>query len=249
MRVLPAEPREDQRLVVLVASAAVAAAFFVALFVIAIGLPRRTVSVRAAPVRLRIVEVAPRPREVSPPPPPVPRERERHRAARRAPRPADPTPLNPEPRPADPPAEAPVPLIAGLTLSSTTAAGRGPRFGVGNTQLGTPGARAGDPDASSSSSAPLVVGAARVEARLLEGAAPDYSSEARREGVEGVVVLALTLDASGHVEQARVIRGLGYGLDEAALRAARETRWAAATLDGAPVRSFRRFTVRFTLRS
>jgi len=250
MRASPAEAGEERRRVVLVGSAVVAAALFVGLFGALLAIPARAVRARVAPVRLRIVESTLRPAAVDPPPAPRPPEREPRRAVRRAPRLADPTPALPESpaaAAAEPTVTEPVPLVAGLTLSSTTAAGRGPRFGVGNTELGTPGARAADPAVAASP--PTAAGTARVEARLLDGAAPEYSSEARREGIEGVVVLALKIDASGHVEEARVVRGLGHGLDEPALQAARETRWAPATLAGTAVSSTRRFTVRFTLRS
>ena len=42
----------------------------------------------------------------------------------------------------------------------------------------------------------------------------------------------VTVDESGHVINARVISGLGYGLDEAALAAAKATPFEAATQCG-----------------
>lgn len=62
-------------------------------------------------------------------------------------------------------------------------------------------------------------------------------------------MLSITINAAGYVESASVVSGLGHGLDESALRAARETLWAPALLDGQPVRTTRRFNVRFTLQS
>jgi TonB family protein len=60
-------------------------------------------------------------------------------------------------------------------------------------------------------------------------------------------VLSITINPRGRVEDASVLRGLGAGLDESALTAARNTLWSPATIDGEPVRSTRRFNVRFTL--
>jgi protein TonB len=76
---------------------------------------------------------------------------------------------------------------------------------------------------------------------------PHYPPAAKRDGVEGVVVLFITINEKGRVDSARVLRGIGSGLDESALDAARTTTWFPATIDGQPVRSTRRFNVRFSL--
>ena len=47
----------------------------------------------------------------------------------------------------------------------------------------------------------------------------EYSEEAARARIEGVVQVAFVLDAEGKASNARVVRGLGYGLDEKALEA------------------------------
>jgi len=46
-----------------------------------------------------------------------------------------------------------------------------------------------------------------------------YPAAAESAGIEGRVRLRVALDARGHVTSARVLRGLGYGLDEAAVDA------------------------------
>jgi protein TonB len=46
-----------------------------------------------------------------------------------------------------------------------------------------------------------------------------YPAAAESAGIEGKVRLRVALDARGHVTSARVLRGLGYGLDEAAVEA------------------------------
>jgi protein TonB len=65
--------------------------------------------------------------------------------------------------------------------------------------------------------------------------APKYTMQARQAEIEGVVRVQVTVDESGHVLNARVISGLGYGLDESALAAARATSFEPATQCGKPV--------------
>lgn len=67
------------------------------------------------------------------------------------------------------------------------------------------------------------------------------------DGVEGTVHLELVVGVSGSVESARLVRGVGYGLDEAALRAARRFRFAAATKGGRPVRVRMGWSMQFRL--
>ena len=43
---------------------------------------------------------------------------------------------------------------------------------------------------------------------------PRYTEEARRVGVQGVVILKLLLSASGDIDRIRVVRRLPYGLTE-----------------------------------
>jgi periplasmic protein TonB len=65
--------------------------------------------------------------------------------------------------------------------------------------------------------------------------APKYTLEARQAEVEGVVRVEVTVDETGHVVSARVVSGLGYGLDEAALTAARASTFEPASRCGKPV--------------
>ena len=64
-----------------------------------------------------------------------------------------------------------------------------------------------------------------------------YPADAERAGVEGKVRLRVALDARGHVSSARVLRGLGHGLDEAAVEAlTRRCHFSPAIAnDGRPV--------------
>lgn len=59
-----------------------------------------------------------------------------------------------------------------------------------------------------------------------------YPAEAAAAGIHGAVELLLTVDQTGRVQEAQVERGLGAGLDEAALVAARQFVFQPATRDG-----------------
>jgi TonB family protein len=67
---------------------------------------------------------------------------------------------------------------------------------------------------------------------------PEYTEEAKRAGIEGDIVLALTISATGQVLAAEVLEGLGHGLDEAAEKAARQLEFSPARLaDGTPFKA------------
>jgi protein TonB len=65
--------------------------------------------------------------------------------------------------------------------------------------------------------------------------APKYTMQARQAEIEGVVRVEVTVDESGHVLSARVLSGLGYGLDESAIAAAKATTFEPATRCGKAV--------------
>jgi TonB family protein len=65
---------------------------------------------------------------------------------------------------------------------------------------------------------------------------PMYSAEALKLNLEGEVLLEVVFPASGgEVQVNRVVKGLGHGLDEAAIRAAREIKYKPALSNGHPV--------------
>ena len=63
---------------------------------------------------------------------------------------------------------------------------------------------------------------------------PAYTAEARRMRVEGEVLLEVVFGASGSLHVRRVVRGLGYGLDDNALAAAQRIQFRPARRDGQP---------------
>ena len=67
---------------------------------------------------------------------------------------------------------------------------------------------------------------------ILSKPSPVYTDEARKLGIEGEVLVEVIFRASGQVETVRVVKGLGHGLDEAALRAAEQIRFKPAIQEG-----------------
>lgn len=64
---------------------------------------------------------------------------------------------------------------------------------------------------------------------------PDYSPEARALKIEGIVTLEVEFSAARQARVLRVVRGLGHGLDEMAIRAAEQIRFKPAQSAGKPV--------------
>jgi protein TonB len=74
-------------------------------------------------------------------------------------------------------------------------------------------------------------------ADILSKPRPDYTDEARRFKIEGEVLLEVLFGASGEARVLRTIRGLGHGLDENAVSAARKIHFRPAQRDGEAVDS------------
>ena len=66
---------------------------------------------------------------------------------------------------------------------------------------------------------------------------PIYTEEARRLKLEGEVLLEVMFGANGQLQVNRVVRGLGQGLDEAAIAAANKMRFKPALRNGQPMDS------------
>lgn len=76
-----------------------------------------------------------------------------------------------------------------------------------------------------------------------------YPEEAKKAGVEGPVVMELLIDETGVVRQVNVVTGPGYGLNEAAVEAAKKFRFSPAMMDQKPVAVKIRYTYRFVLQN
>jgi TonB family protein len=66
---------------------------------------------------------------------------------------------------------------------------------------------------------------------------PVYSEEARARKIEGEVLLEVLFGANGQLHVNRIVQGLGYGLDEAAIAAANKMQFRPALQNGSPVDS------------
>jgi len=66
---------------------------------------------------------------------------------------------------------------------------------------------------------------------------PVYTEEARNLKLEGEVLLEVMFGANGQLHVNRVVRGMGHGLDEAAIAAANKMRFKPALRNGQPVDS------------
>jgi len=85
-----------------------------------------------------------------------------------------------------------------------------------------PEAVADSPQGASGNLEAVSVGAVTEPPKVLKEKKIPYPVSAERAGIEGVVELLLVINAEGIVESAEVIRGPGYGLNEAALAAIKE---------------------------
>ncbi|HEX6649767.1 MAG TPA: energy transducer TonB [Pyrinomonadaceae bacterium] len=77
--------------------------------------------------------------------------------------------------------------------------------------------------------------------------APEYSDEAKRKGVRGVVVLKCIFRSNGTVTDIKVIAGLPYGLTESAIEAAKQIKFVPATKDGHNVSMWMQLEYNFNL--
>jgi TonB family protein len=78
---------------------------------------------------------------------------------------------------------------------------------------------------------------------------PVYTDEGRRLKIEGEVLLRVVFSATGQIRIVNVMRGLGHGLDESAVRAAQQIQFKPALKDGQPADSEAVIHVEFQLAS
>ncbi len=77
---------------------------------------------------------------------------------------------------------------------------------------------------------------------------PQYSEEARKARYQGTVVLEAIVQKDGSVQIVRVVRSLGFGLDEKAIEALRQWKFSPAKQNGVPVPVALNIEVNFNLR-
>ena len=116
-----------------------------------------------------------------------------------------------------------------LDPKESTGAGMGMGMGTG------PGYREPNPSVSNTASESNVASNVDSKPVLLNNPLPGYTEEARRNKVQGVVVLRLLVDETGSVKNIRIVRGLPDGLNEKAIEAGHKLRFKPAMKDGKPV--------------
>ena len=192
------------------------------------------VPVRKAP---KPVEAAPKP-EPPPPPPPVP----------------------PEPLP---PVVAPVATVAANEVEKPgvidepapkQSESRGPGVGGGvGTGTGTglgkgDGSGIGDGSGGGMGGGPYRPGSGVLPPRLLREVKAAYTEDARRSNLEGEVVLEIVVRRDVSVGDVKLLRGLPQGLNDRAIAAVRQWRFAPATRHGQAVDVLVEVAVEFKLR-
>ncbi len=76
----------------------------------------------------------------------------------------------------------------------------------------------------------------------------DYPTIARENGISGRVIVNFVVEKDGSISNVKVTRGLGYGLDEAAVNAVKKLkRFSPAKQDGKSVRSYYSLPIRCDL--
>ncbi len=132
--------------------------------------------------------------------------------------------------------------------SRGTGAGGGAGSGAG-TGLGSgDGSGVGPGSGGGTGGGPYRPGSGVQPPRLLKEVRADYTDAGRRSGITGDVVLEIVVRHDGSVGDVRVLRRLGAGLDERAVEAVRQWRFAPATRQGTPVDVVVQVAVEFRLR-
>jgi len=86
-----------------------------------------------------------------------------------------------------------------------------------------------------------------VAPRKIHAPAPVFPNKARKKRVEGVVIVESIIDTEGCVIRAKVLKGLGYGLDESALESTQGWVFEPARFDGHSVPVIYNLTLNYRL--
>ena len=121
--------------------------------------------------------------------------------------------------------------------------GDGDGTGVGNGK----GPGAGPGEGGDSGGGLREFGGASTAPVVLFKVEPEFSEEARKAKLQGVVVLYGEVDTNGRLRNIRVTQGLGLGLEEKAIEAVKQWRFRPGTRDGKPVVSAAAIEVNFHL--
>lgn len=127
-------------------------------------------------------------------------------------------------------AKAPeLPPSQGPGVGGSVGSGKGTGIGQGD------GPGVGEGSGGGTGGGPYRPGSGVEPPRLLREVRADYSDEARRANVTGEVVLEIVVRSNGTVGDVKVLRGLPMGLNDRAIAAVRQWRFAPARMKGTPV--------------
>jgi TonB family protein len=94
---------------------------------------------------------------------------------------------------------------------------------------------------------PPVAGSNKTPVKIISKPRATYTDKARQANVSGTIRLLVGLSADGKVSHIMVLKGLGYGLDEQALAAARQIKFEPPKQDGKPVSTVVTFEYSFAI--
>jgi TonB family protein len=86
-----------------------------------------------------------------------------------------------------------------------------------------------------------------VAPRIVRTLDPNISEEARRTKTSGTILLGLMVDAEGRPQNVSIVRPLGMGLDEQAVRTVSQYRFAPATRDRKPIPAMIHIEINFRI--
>jgi protein TonB len=95
--------------------------------------------------------------------------------------------------------------------------------------------------------APLRVGGDVARPEKISGPPPVYTELARKARLQGMVIVEAIINTQGNVVDARILKGMPMGLDQAALDAVERWKFKPATLEGKPVKVYYTLAVNFKL--
>jgi TonB family protein len=84
---------------------------------------------------------------------------------------------------------------------------------------------------------------------VLKSAIALYTEDARTHGIEGTVTIEALIGEDGNIRSTKILKGLGFGLDEVALASVQGWALSPATRNGLPVSVGAQIDVAFSLRS
>jgi TonB family protein len=133
-------------------------------------------------------------------------------------------------------------LLASAVLGSATVSAQNPAAAAGTAASSgatspdsSGGAGAGTPASGDNSSQLRRIGGGVSAPVVLSAPNPQYSEEARKQKVGGVVLVTLIVDPQGRPQNVHVLRGVGMGLDEKAMEAVKQYSFKPAMQGGKPV--------------